>query len=318
MQTKEYNLYTVIITYNGSKWVEKCLGSLNNSSIRPKTIVIDNGSKDQTLSIIKSEFPEVEIIETGKNLGFGQANNIGIKKAYDAGADYVFLLNQDAWVEEDTIEKLINAHFKEPTFGIVSPMHLSGKGDQLDFLFSTYIEPRRCKNLYSDIYLQQVKEKIYEVPFVNAAAWLMSRNCIEIVGGFNPSFFHYAEDDNYLDRLIFHGLKVGIYPHCKIYHDRSEREQNLVFHNPDTTYKRNIIKEMSNPNESKTFQNLIASYFKDFFISLLRFRFKEIFTLKYKLTIVYGLNKSEIIKNRALSRKKGLTFLDEISKNNNE
>ena len=81
--------------------------------------------------------------EQNKNIGFGKANNIGISLAMKKGADYVFLLNQDAWVEDKTLEKLINIHRKQPKFGIVSPMHLNGKGDELDYNFSKFIVLKR-------------------------------------------------------------------------------------------------------------------------------------------------------------------------------
>src|SRR5438067_8420955 len=116
------NVYVVIVTYNGSKWVTPCFSSLRKSTVPLKTIVIDNGSTDDTLARIQSGFPEVEIIGTGKNLGFGKANNIGMELAWQRGADYVFLLNQDAWIDPDAVEKLVEAHRKYPDYGVISPM----------------------------------------------------------------------------------------------------------------------------------------------------------------------------------------------------
>ena len=86
--------YVIVVTYNGSKWIDKCFGSLVNSTIPLQIFAVDNGSSDGTPDIIRSKFPSVQVIENKENLGFGQANNIGIRQAYDAGADYVFLLNR--------------------------------------------------------------------------------------------------------------------------------------------------------------------------------------------------------------------------------
>ena len=66
-------VYTIIVTYNGAKWINKCFGSLQSSSIPLKIIAVDNNSKDNTPQIIKAKFPDVEVIETGENLGFGKA-----------------------------------------------------------------------------------------------------------------------------------------------------------------------------------------------------------------------------------------------------
>jgi GT2 family glycosyltransferase len=81
-------IYFIIVTYNAMKWAEKCFTSLRQSSVPVHCIVVDNGSTDGTQKYITSNFPEVELIQSEKNLGFGKANNIGIEKAYQKGADF--------------------------------------------------------------------------------------------------------------------------------------------------------------------------------------------------------------------------------------
>ena len=142
---KSLKVKVVIVTHNGMTWIDTCLKSLLNSSIPVSIIVVDNCSSDSTIEFIKANFQDVSLLEQNKNIGFGKANNIGISLAMKKGADYVFLLNQDAWVEDKTLEKLVQAHQKEQVFGIVSPMHLNGKGDALDYNFSKFIEPSNCK-----------------------------------------------------------------------------------------------------------------------------------------------------------------------------
>lgn len=134
-------VFVVVVTYNGLKWVDSCFSSLRNSTIPLQTIVVDNGSTDDTLKLVEKNFPEVHIVKTGKNLGFGKANNVGMEIAYQQGADYVFLLNQDAWIEPDAVEALVAAHRKYPAYGIISPIHMNGAGDALDYGFSNYIAP---------------------------------------------------------------------------------------------------------------------------------------------------------------------------------
>ena len=94
-------IHTIIVTYNAMQWAEKCFSSLRKSSISVKTIVVDNGSTDGTQEYVKTNFPEVHFIQSPENLGFGKANNIGIEIAYKAGADFFYLMNQDAWIFED-------------------------------------------------------------------------------------------------------------------------------------------------------------------------------------------------------------------------
>ncbi|WP_296623716.1 glycosyltransferase family 2 protein [Marivirga sp.] len=216
-------IYCIIVTYNGLKWINQCLGSLKSPDTPFKTIVIDNGSTDGTQEAIKTKFPEVDLIQSENNLGFGKANNVGIKKAYEKNADYIFLLNQDAWVDLHTLSRLIEVAESNPSFGILSPMHLNGRGGALDFKFANYIDPQKCPGFISDLYLQKVKS-LYEVRFINAAAWLLRRETIKKVGLFDELFFLYGEDTNYISRLRFHQFKLGIVSNAVIYHDREIRK----------------------------------------------------------------------------------------------
>ncbi len=280
-------IFVVIVTYNPAKWIDKCFSSLRTSTVPINIIVIDNCSKDGSQEIIKTKYPEVDVLLSEKNLGFGKANNIGIKKAYDSGADYVLLLNQDAWIESNTIEKLIEYHQKNTDFDIMSPIHLDGSGNNLDYNFSTYINSTDCKNLISDIYMSQIKSKLYEVKFVNAAAWLMTRKCIETVGGFNPLFYHYGEDNNYIDRLHFHGLKIGICPIAKMYHDREQTNKSVFFEKGELSKRGKLLKYLNpiNPNYIDSEISILTRN-TFYFIATLRFKkainsFKEKKRLKH-------------------------------------
>ncbi|MHA4807445.1 glycosyltransferase family 2 protein [Flavitalea flava] len=229
----------IIVTYNGLHWIERCLRSLTESSYPCQIIVVDNGSTDTTTSFIKREFPGVTLIETGKNLGFGQANNRGLKIALDMQAEYIFLLNQDAWVESDTLSSLVAAQLKNPAYGIVSPTHLNGKGVAMDRYFLEYFRQSGINGYLNKMILRLKDESrceqagasreqaednlLIDTTFVNAAAWLITRECLQKVGGFDPIFFHYGEDRNYTQRVLFKGFKIGIHLYSRICHDREDR-----------------------------------------------------------------------------------------------
>jgi len=302
-------VYVVIVTFNPKKWVNLCFNSLKNSSIPLKCIVIDNASTDGSVAIIKEQYPEVDLIESKENLGFGKANNIGIKKAYENGADYIFLLNQDAWIDNNSIELLINAADKNPDYGIVSPIHLNGKGDAIDYNFSKYIVPPKCINLYSDIYLNRTNESLYDVNFINAAAWLLSRKCIETVGGFSPSFFHYGEDDNYCERVLFHKLKIGVFPQTKIYHDRLQGQNSNFFTDKKLSLKRYFVYKFSNPFSKRTKISFYKSAFKDLYIALVCLNFKEIKNKIEAISVLNSIDFNELSKNKDVSKKAGTSFL---------
>ena len=206
----------VIVTYNALKWVKKCLRSVEKSTVPTDVLVIDNGSTDGTLPLIRTDFPRTRIIETGENLGFGAANNRGLRMAHDECYDFAYLLNQDAWLEKDTLEKLIAAY--KPEWGVLSPMQLDSRGRR-DKRFK-----RKCGK-YIDAALRGYHNDklVVEVPFVMAAHWLVSRQAIETIGGFSPAFTQYGEDDNWLHRLHFHKLLCGVVPAAKAVHDRGGR-----------------------------------------------------------------------------------------------
>ncbi|MCW3160393.1 glycosyltransferase family 2 protein [Chryseobacterium oryctis] len=215
-------VYFIIVTYNAMKWAERCFTSLRNSCIPVQSIVIDNGSVDGTQEYIKTNFPEVDFIQSEENLGFGKANNIGIEKAYKEGADFFYLMNQDAWIYPESIQQLLdvyNSHPSNKEIGILSPMHLDGTEKYLDIFLDKYIATNFEKTrLISDLYFQSLKS-YYEISFINAAHWFIPRQTIEVVGGFNPYFFHYGEDNEYVNRIHFHKKKILLAPKSKVVHD---------------------------------------------------------------------------------------------------
>ncbi len=260
-------------------WIQKCFDSLQTSVTPVRIVAIDNNSNDNSVAYIKENYPDVYLIENKENKGFGGANNQGLKYALENGGEYFFLLNQDAWINPDTISELVKVSKKNSEYGIISPIHLNGKGDALDYNFSNYINPNRCKNLYSDFIINRVKEKIYESGFICAASWLMTKSCLEKVGGFSPTFFHYAEDDNYVHRLAYKMLKIGVYPKVFIYHDRKERD-NSKFFNPQLSKERGLLLKYSNPNVVIDYKKELTILCNKLIKNTLLLNFNEIKRLK--------------------------------------
>lgn len=223
-------IFIIIVTYNGMPWIEKCLLSCDDFQV----IVVDNNSKDQTVHFIKENFRKTIILEQVKNLGFGTANNIGMKYALKNDAEAVFLLNQDAYLQENTITELYSASRDNLKFGLLSPIHLNGAGDKLDFNFSNYL--RQNNRFYSDAVLKRLNG-IYEVPFVNAAGWYIPKKTLLDIGGFDPIYFHYGEDDHYCQRLRFHGMKIGVLANAFMRHDRENRSSLPIKSFSENFYK---------------------------------------------------------------------------------
>jgi len=220
MELNDKKVFAIIVTYKGGQWYDRCFSSLRASSIPLQVIVVDNASNDGSVEYLKANYPEIILIESQTNLGFGQANNEGIRYALNHDCDYVFLLNQDAWIEPDSIKLLVDNHKKNSQFGILSPLHLYPDKSHIEKGFLTYLDDFRItdRELFEDLVFNRVKD-VYETKYVNAAAWLIPKDVLLTVGGFDPIFFHYGEDDNYMRRVLFHGFKIGICPFASIVHD---------------------------------------------------------------------------------------------------
>ncbi|MCX8677705.1 MULTISPECIES: glycosyltransferase [unclassified Apibacter] len=307
------NVYAIIVIYNGMKknWIQKCFDSIFNSSIKINIIAIDNVSTDESVQFIKKNYPSVELIENQSNDGFGKANNIGIKRAFEKGADYFFLLNQDAWIQERTVEVLLKNSIDHPDYGILSPIHMNGEGNLIDQGFYNCVNPYKSRYLYSVLSTHKVSEElICDFDFVPAACWLLSKKIIEKIGGFNPTFYHYGEDDNYVHRIHYFSLKVGVVPSVKVYHDREERPPHVYFDALLTKYKRKVLLDISNPllkgnRKLVEYRLLLADLFK----ALLFFDKKSIKLIFDKFKVVLKIKKKEILKNKKVSEKEGMNFL---------
>lgn len=302
-------VFTIIVTYNGMKWINQCLKSVINQS---EVVVVDNNSLDDTVNHIKKNFPSIQVLVQTENLGFGIANNIGMSFALKNEADYVFLLNQDTIIEENTIEKLVNLSQSNPDYGIISPIHLNGNGNYLDKSFLYYINDNYCKNFISDFVLNRSKKNIYNLPMINAAAWLLPKNTLETVGGFDPMFFLYGEDDNYCQRVLFHNLKIGIAPNTSIRHDSGNNFKANFQKGSDRYFNKFLIRVKVkygniNTDDYKKINSFKLYLLKQSVLRVLKLNFLEAKINWKKNKIILQLQfKDNVMKNRQM----GPNYLD--------
>ncbi len=273
------------------QWASKCFESLINSRHNIDVYIIDNGSTDGTQDFITNNYPQFIFVQSKDNLGFGAANNLGIQYAINQNYDFVYLLNQDAWIYGDTIEKLIQSSNLHSEFGVLSPMQYSGDETTLDKGFN-------------QIYLKSMENTtssgIVKVPFIMAAHWFIPVKVLKIVGAFSPTFFHYGEDLNYVDRIHYHGYKIGVVESAKCVHDRNERITPREKH----FYLKQVLNlaRLSNPNNQ---------FLKNMFISMfysVAYAFKTV-SFKPIKDMIELLRKTPEIKNNYKISKKTKAFL---------
>src|ERR1035437_5786673 len=299
-------IFTIVVTYNGKLWYDRCFKSLLSSDIQLDVVIIDNASSDDSVRYITANFPSFHIIESQVNLGFTKDNNIGIKYALDHNADYVFLLNQDAWlVESNAVSYLVDVFKNNVDAGIVSPIHFNGLKTGLDSNFA-YNMPW---TFVSDAYFQTMG-KVYEVQFVNAAAWLISNKCIQKVGGFDSSLFvHNGEDGNYCQRTLYHGFKIIVNSLSHICHDKETLVE--TFHKDyDSIWKakeKHLLRKIVDANilEEREMGRSLNKQKRNLIINVVLLRFSKAKLILEEISLLKLIRKS-----REMNKVGGLIWLE--------
>ena len=209
-------ILVIVVTYNGMRWLDRCLGSVRASDLPADLYVWDNDSTDGSADFVQGHYPEAKLVRSADNLFFAEANNMGFRYALEKGYDYVYLLNQDAWLEPSTLGTLVAASEAHPEYGVLSPLQMTDGFQAYDQHFAKLL-PASTKNVMPDL--------IGHLKRVMAAHWLVPRKALEKVGLFDPLFPLYGNDDNWCDRARYHGFKVGIVPEARAVHDREAREE---------------------------------------------------------------------------------------------
>ncbi len=212
------NIFTVIPNLNGEDSIEKCVNSLKAQTIKNRIVVIENGSKDKSLTILKKNYPDIEIIENSKNLGFAGGVNQGIEKAIDLGAEYVALFNNDAVADKNWLTGLVEVMQASPKVGIVAPKLLSSDKKHLDSTGDQYTNwglpyPRGRRELDDGQYSKP--ERVFAA---SGGASLYRVSMLKEIGLFDEDFFAYYEDVDIGFRAQLAGWKVAYEPSSIVYH----------------------------------------------------------------------------------------------------
>lgn len=213
----------IIVSFNTAQLLRECLLSLKNANTQKdlEIIVVDNASNDSTVEMVKTEFPNVTIIANTENVGFGKANNQGLEKAT---GEFIFLLNPDATVQNNTIQELVDFSQTHPDVGIVAPQLLNNDGSIQPSCFrlpkvSGAIKEYffGMKGAYSKYFPNTTKPQPVEA--VVAAAMLLPRSVIKKLSVlFDEKFFFYYEDIDLCRRIQKLGLKIFYLQHAKVVH----------------------------------------------------------------------------------------------------
>lgn len=301
------NIFVIIVTYKGMRWYDKCFSSLRESTLPVHTIVVDNTPGEEEANYIREHYPEIHLIKTEENLGFGKANNLGIRYALDHGCDYVFLLNQDTWlIEKNIFDELVKLSINNPQYGILSPIHVKADEKTISMVLENATN-KTSMSLFTDLYKNALLD-IYETNYINAAAWLIPRKTLEVVGGFDPIYQHYGEDDDYINRVIYHKLKIGLYTKYRIVHDYHTTENPFEKSINSYRHYQKLLVELTDINQRNTINRYLRYYLRKYLFALLQWKRKEM--VHWRKEMVFVLNhKKEIKKSREQNKKNEASWL---------
>jgi len=217
-------VFVVILNYNGKDVLKKCLESVYKSDYpNMEIVVVDNNSQDNSFVEARVLFSKFNFIQNNQNIGFAAGNNVAIKWALEKMADYVFLLNNDAFLEKNTLSKLIKEARKDKSFGILSPIIYTGKNKKRIWFSGGNINWLRMK--------VEHKDNIKNTQFITGCAMLIKKDVFKKVGLLDERFFLYYEDADFSYRARKSGFKLKIVSDAIVYHfEKSSESLNKIYY----------------------------------------------------------------------------------------
>src|SRR5437588_4664170 len=216
--TPETFVSIIILNYNGRKHLEACLSSLEDLEF-PKQqleiIVVDNGSTDGSLGLVKARFPTVVLVQNETNLGFSKAANMGAERAK---GEYLAFLNNDMRVEKNWLSVLVKTA-RAGGFACVGSTVLNWDGTEVDF--------KGCINVAFCLAYEPSEDQSPDLSdaasysltlFASGGAALVQLRVFQELGGFDPDFFFYQEDVDLGWRLWLRGYECAISSESIVYH----------------------------------------------------------------------------------------------------
>jgi GT2 family glycosyltransferase len=230
MNARSPRLSIIIVSYNTKHLLKRCFDSIRDSAgdLDYEVIVVDNHSKDGSAEYIRKEFPAFTLIESGENLGFAGANNLGYERAR---GEFIVLLNTDAFMVGDSLAASVDLMDRHPEVGLSSgrqvgedggwqPSARSFPGLWNDFLIVSGLADKYGKNRFFGrpdmTYLDQDAD-IY-CDWSPGAYLIIRKAVLEKVGFFDERFFLYYEEVDLCRRIKAAGWSIAYWPRVKVIH----------------------------------------------------------------------------------------------------
>ena len=224
----------VVVTYNGLPWLEQCLESVRGL----ETVVVDHGSTDGTLDLVRARFPEATLVEE-ENRGLAYGWNTGVARS---SGPYVLLLNSDAWLDDGALDALVEFADAHPEAAVVGPrlrypdgrLQRSVRGFPTlwrlatEFLFLRKLAPHsRALNAFYGGGFDH--SSVREAEVLMGAVWLVRRAAIDAVGPADDAFFLFSEETDWAYRFRRAGWKLYFFPGAGATHVYAASHKGRMF-----------------------------------------------------------------------------------------
>lgn len=230
--TSPMDLSIIIVNWNTRELLKKCLASIyyNTTNLNFEVIVIDNGSKDQSVEMVQENFPQVKLIANQSNTGYVAANNLGLEQAQ---GDFILLLNPDTEILYQTLDKMVHYMTINPQVGISGCQLLNPNGtiqlsvrrlpklsDQIIILTKLHNFWPKLISHYLALDFNYLKEQ--EVEQVMGAFMLIRQVMLQQIGPLDPQLWSWFEDVDYCQKAKIAGWQIRYTPTAQIIHHKGQ------------------------------------------------------------------------------------------------
>lgn len=214
-------IFIIILTWNGKEDTVECIKSVQGMDYSNfEILIVDNGSTDDSVKILREAFPDIAVIRTGRNIGYTGGNNAGIKHAMEQGMDYAIILNNDTIVEKDFVSEWVAVAERDKTIGMSSPkIYYYDRPDVIWYAGATfypligYGRHRGADRKDNGRY-----DRVEDTKRPCGCALMVSRKLCEDVGLLNEDYFCYYEEVDWSYRAREKGFRVVYIPSARVWH----------------------------------------------------------------------------------------------------
>lgn len=219
-------VFIIVLNWNSKDDTLECLKSLDHLNYpNYRVLVVDNGSTDGTEEAVRSSFPPVTVIQTGRNLGYAGGNNVGIKLALSQGADYVWLLNNDTVVDTKSLTALIEVAEADPSIAFVgSKIYFYEKPNVIWCVGGTIDLAAGARTDHPGIGQEDLGQfdRNVDVGYVTGCSLLARKNVISTLGLLPEEYFLYFEETDWNIAAQRKGFRTVMAPTSHVWHKYEE------------------------------------------------------------------------------------------------